>query len=611
LVEVDALRVEVSAADNLGLAELVAEVGGEAYAFDLPSTSLDIPLEGRPAGPLSVRVQATDRAGNVAEASSEATLDRPPVVQIVEPAPGASVSGTVTFRAESSDDTPRGPVVWSLDGRPLRAADIDAATWEAPYAYGEHTVEARLSDARGRTAQDALSFTVDHPLELRLYVCLVGAEFMGEPACGEFSPEQLEGLPFELNGTITFEATPSDDEPVEELVRLQIDDRAPLMDTSAPFEFSWNTDTEDEGPHTLTFSARNLRGVARLFTVEVVVNRCDLDHDGVPSVACGGGDCDDDDAGRALGLPEVCDLRDNDCDAQIDEGVVLPEGPCGPCGDGAWVCDPLQGQQCLRASPLSACIDEVCAEVCEQIAACPGFEQRCASGEPEAFATACEAECEPLLLQFNLVPDDACGLIQEVALSTDQVRDVCDPPAQRCARACDHQAECLAPICGEAVPSCLEGCLQDPATADGLERQGCLSAQRDLCAGQGGDHGCDCALVPPISGIGGPCEVDSDCTNAYGQPFCVNVENQQGMGWINGYCASIGCNTNNDCGPGGFCYLEQGLGVCLASCDDDAQCRPGYVCGALFGDNTACGPGCNNERPCPEGLSCDPNSACQ
>lgn len=36
-----------------------------------------------------------------------------------------------------------------------------------------------------------------------------------------------------------------------------------------------------------------------------------------------GGDCDDADSARAPGLAEACDMKDNDCDGQVDEGVKL------------------------------------------------------------------------------------------------------------------------------------------------------------------------------------------------------------------------------------------------------------------------------------------------
>ncbi len=48
----------------------------------------------------------------------------------------------------------------------------------------------------------------------------------------------------------------------------------------------------------------------------------DADGDGFESIAAGGDDCDDDDPNTYPGAPEVCDGKNNDCDAAIDEDAV-------------------------------------------------------------------------------------------------------------------------------------------------------------------------------------------------------------------------------------------------------------------------------------------------
>jgi len=64
----------------------------------------------------------------------------------------------------------------------------------------------------------------------------------------------------------------------------------------------------------------------------------DLDGDGALDPACGGADCDDGDADRFPGAAEVCDARDNDCDALLPAGEQDGDGdgwiPCaGDCDD--------------------------------------------------------------------------------------------------------------------------------------------------------------------------------------------------------------------------------------------------------------------------------------
>lgn len=59
-----------------------------------------------------------------------------------------------------------------------------------------------------------------------------------------------------------------------------------------------------------------------------------MDGDGVRSVACGGSDCDDDDDDRFPGNPEVCDLVDQDCnpntvgDVDLDNDQAIDDACC-------------------------------------------------------------------------------------------------------------------------------------------------------------------------------------------------------------------------------------------------------------------------------------------
>jgi hypothetical protein len=58
----------------------------------------------------------------------------------------------------------------------------------------------------------------------------------------------------------------------------------------------------------------------------VTVTTIDADGDGHASLACGGDDCNDKDGTIYKGAPELCDLKDNDCNGVIDNDTVQPRG---------------------------------------------------------------------------------------------------------------------------------------------------------------------------------------------------------------------------------------------------------------------------------------------
>jgi hypothetical protein len=97
----------------------------------------------------------------------------------------------------------------------------------------------------------------------------------------------------------------------------------------------------------------------------------DDDRDGVPSIACGGTDCDDQDKDKKPGLAEWCDQKDNDCNGVPDDNVdaktpkqvkdigekaadPVITGESAPDMLGAWVGAKDGGGKCLYATPLPA-----------------------------------------------------------------------------------------------------------------------------------------------------------------------------------------------------------------------------------------------------------------
>lgn len=90
---------------------------------------------------------------------------------------------------------------------------------------------------------------------------------------------------------------------------------------------------------------------------------------------------------------------------------------------------------------------------------------------------------------------------------------------------------------------------------------------------------------------GEPCSFAGECAANGPDPACLTAE----LGWPGGYCSEWCQLAVDDC-TSGECVdvgVGNGLGLCLATCFSDLDCRPGYLCQP--GQNT-CFPGSVGEQ---------------
>jgi len=294
----------------------------------------------------------------------------------------------------------------------------------------------------------------------------------------------------------------------------------------------------------------------------------------------------------------------------------IPGGACGAFG-----CDPdtgggcAEGETCLPAGRGSG----VCLLGCTEDTECTRTDQECVMGETGGY-------CGPSFDEDNLGQICSAGrgdCTGGVCLSESETGWVdsycvsvgCDPED---GSGCPGDGVCIDGADGMGV--CLDGCTDgddcragyacspsDPA--DASSATACRPACEDatVC----GNDGFECN---PGSGLctepfdpdsaGEPCNDGGDCDGGR----CLS---EADSGWPAGTCTYPGCRLSGtgreaEC-PTGTACIDDGagdpeLGVCVDSCTEALDCRPGYDC-----VDDLCQPACG-DTDCGMGRTCNASS---
>jgi hypothetical protein len=173
------------------------------------------------------------------DAFEAAPGDLVPVVDIMNPAEGSTVSGTIAIEVDASDDVGVTNVDFYIDDT-LLATDIEApysCSWDSTsVADGSHIIKATATDTIEQTASDTITVDVDN---------------VDDPPTVEIT-SPVDGAT--VYGTITIEASASDDRGVSQ-VDFYIDGVFLATAYTEPYSASWDTTTVLDGSHTIKATA--------------------------------------------------------------------------------------------------------------------------------------------------------------------------------------------------------------------------------------------------------------------------------------------------------------------------------------------------------------------
>ena len=197
------------------------------------------------------------RVGSFKLADCGAPADTAPTVTITNPADGWTVSSNVTVTANASDDHGVTQVEFFVDGASIGVDTTTPyeASWDTTaYSDGAHTVSATATDTIDQTGNDSVGVTVQNtPVDNPPTVTITN------PADGGT-----------VSSSVAVTATASDDNGITQ-VEFFVDGASIGVDTTDPYEASWDTTAYSDGTHTVSATATDTIGQTGSDSVSVTV----------------------------------------------------------------------------------------------------------------------------------------------------------------------------------------------------------------------------------------------------------------------------------------------------------------------------------------------------
>jgi hypothetical protein len=252
-------------------------------------------------------------------------------------------------------------------------------------------------------------------------------------------------------------------------------------------------------------------------------------------------------------------------------------------------------------------------------------------GTPGAFSTPCESNtaCSSNLCMSEREhgwPGGFCSASCDPkagscegkgkCLDIGQPKGVCLVPCKQGDDACRTGYECTDLKGDGSFYACLPACTEDAqcpviGTCSPTTRL-CVTAETDCnnATDDDADGLVDCedptgckgtsACAPGSADTGHPCAAASDCRAYAGEPSCFS---EAATGYPRGYCSEFCRFPESHCATAGaVCLdynLQSGHGLCMLSCQSDAECpTAGYKCAPAPSGTKVCQPGCTADDQC-------------